>query len=378
MKTSALIVVLSCVAVGSAAFAKDDVNAPKDFDAVWRQPGNMEQKESAFRKYLEAARAKPAPDKDYIGQVLTQIARSQGIRGALDRAHATLDEAAQVLQDEESIGRVRYLLERGRCYNSAGLPEQACEAFHEAFELAKARNADFYAIDAAHMLGIAETADEALAWNLRAIKMAERTRSERAKGWRGPLYNNVGWVYFESGDYEKALAYFRKNAAFRRAREDDDRFARYSEGKALRMLEEYDKALVIQYALAASYKKENREDGFVHEEIAEILWAIGSKDAAKKHFARAYELLRKTWVKDDVARMRPIRERAGIPKPDDEPDLVPPAEEGDNVAPPEDAVPPDDGDDKAVPADDGDGKGPGKIDDADYGAPPAGGNGDGR
>jgi hypothetical protein len=47
------------------------------------------------------------------------------------------------------------LLERERAFNSAGKKEQSIPLFKEAYAKAVEHKEDFYAIDAAHMLGIA-------------------------------------------------------------------------------------------------------------------------------------------------------------------------------------------------------------------------------
>jgi hypothetical protein len=51
---------------------------------------------------------------------------------------------------------VRYLLERGRVFNSTGHRLEASPLFREAWELASAAGQDFYAASAAHMLVISE------------------------------------------------------------------------------------------------------------------------------------------------------------------------------------------------------------------------------
>ncbi|MCP6769259.1 tetratricopeptide repeat protein, partial [Klebsiella pneumoniae] len=68
----------------------------------------------------------------------------------------------------------------------------------------------FYAIDAAHMLGIAAPAAERLDWNLKALAMTEKASDARSKRWLAALYNNIGYTYQERGDFATALVYYRK------------------------------------------------------------------------------------------------------------------------------------------------------------------------
>ena len=80
--------------------------------------------------------------------------------------------------------RVRYLLERGRAFNSVGrrrAPSRCSARPHEA-AAARPRGRAFYDVDALHMLGIATPPAEQLDWNLKALAAAEaRDRSARPR-----------------------------------------------------------------------------------------------------------------------------------------------------------------------------------------------------
>ncbi|MCA9972531.1 MAG: hypothetical protein KC425_20055, partial [Anaerolineales bacterium] len=55
-----------------------------------------------------------------------------------------------------------------------------------------------------------------------------------------------------------------------------------------------------QRALLAEYAAVGEADGFVHEEIAECLLALGDAAAARPHFAAAHRLLAPLgWVEAD-------------------------------------------------------------------------------
>jgi tetratricopeptide (TPR) repeat protein len=187
---------------------------PTDFDALWdyNEPAATEAK---FRELLPEARS--SGDRSCHAQLLTQIARTQGLQRRFEDAHATLDEVETMLAaDEAPLARVRYLLERGRVFNSSGKPAQARPLFEQAFELANAREFDFYAIDAAHMIAIVEPSPEAqLKWNEAALALAEKSSDPRALGWRGSLYNNIGWTWFDQQQYDRAMEVFEKAVALR-------------------------------------------------------------------------------------------------------------------------------------------------------------------
>ena len=121
-----------------------------------------EKTEKDFRELLPESRA--SGDPEYHTQLLTQIARTHSLRRQFDEAHSILDDVQALLSDQTSIARIRYLLERGRTFNSAGDVESARPLFEEAWDLARGIGEDYHAVDAAHMLGICETGVKALRW----------------------------------------------------------------------------------------------------------------------------------------------------------------------------------------------------------------------
>ena len=120
-----------------------------DFDDLWdySHPGQTEAK---FRELL----AHLQEDDPAFLELLTQIGRAQGLQQKFDHAHQTLDQVEQRLDLIPSRTKVRYLLERGRVFNSSGNTDTARSFFEEAFVLAKQLQEDFYSVDALHMLAI--------------------------------------------------------------------------------------------------------------------------------------------------------------------------------------------------------------------------------
>jgi tetratricopeptide (TPR) repeat protein len=186
--------------------------------------------------------------------------------------------------------RVRYLLERGRTLNSSGQPARAVPLFQQALDLAECNGDDFYAIDAAHMLGIAAPEPEQLDWNLRAVAMTEKTTDARARAWLGSLYNNIGYTYQQRDDYATALVYYRKSLAAYEAsgKAQNVRIAQWMIARAQRSLGQLDDAEKTQRSLLAEYDKLGEPDGYVYEELAEIALARGDAAAAKPWAAKAY------------------------------------------------------------------------------------------
>ncbi len=293
-----IIVVIGGYAMG--AETKEKGEPLPDFDALWdfQHPDNTETK---FQELIPLA--KESGDMSYYAQLLTQIARTQGLQSKYQNAHATLDSVAGMLTDELTVAKVRYLLERGRVYNSSGEPDKSKPLFLEAWELARINSEDYYAVDAAHMLGIVEPPEKQLEWSLKALELTEKTTDKRAKRWLGPLYNNIGWTYHDMKKYEKALELFKKGLNYRKEINDETgiRIQTWNIARTYRSLNKIDEALKIQRALEKEIEGiEFDFDGYVFEEIAECLFLLGNHEEAKPYFKRAYEKHSKDqWLVDN-------------------------------------------------------------------------------
>lgn len=307
-----LLALAGCTGGKREAVRMDEASDIEHFDRLWNygDPAGTEQK---FRALLTDAEDRP----ELRAQLLTQIARCQGLQRDFDAAHATLDAVEAGLGAEPSVAALRLRLERGRTFNSSGFADRAVPLFESALRMAENLGEEFHAIDAAHMLGIAETGEAGLEWNLRAIAMAEAAADPRARGWLGSLLNNTGWTYHDRGEFETALDHFERALAFRReqGREPGIRIARWCVARCLRSLERYDEALATQRALAAELAAAGESDGYVDEELGELLLVTGRAEAATPHFARAYELLSQdAWlVAQEPERLGRLRELGGLP-----------------------------------------------------------------
>ena len=257
--------------------------------------------ESRFRELLP--KLQEAGNVGHAAELLTQIARAQGLQQRFTEAHATLDQADTMIQPSMYTPRVRSLLERGRVLNSSGKPEDSVPLFKEALRLAQAFGFEFYAVDAAHMLGVVTKADESLRWNEEAIRMSEAAQEPRARRWLGPLYNNTGWTYFDMQRYDDALRMFEKDIELRSkgTNKVEIGIARWSAAKVLRYKGRLADALKTQLSLLELPELRGGEnEGYTREEIGECLLLLGRQDEARSHFARAWELLREDpWLKRD-------------------------------------------------------------------------------
>lgn len=279
-----------------------------NFDTLWNYD-NPAETERQFRQLLPDAES--CGDISYLAQLLTQIARTQGLQRQFDAAHQSLDIASKLLTDELQTAQVRYLLERGRVFNSSGNPDQARPLFLEAWELAQTAHEDAYAVDAAHMLAIVSASDEQMQWNLKAVALSESSSQPSARKWLGSLYNNIGWTYHDLGQYTEALAVFEKALRYREEQGEPStiRIAKWCIARTLRSLGRTQEALDQQRALLAEHQAAGTSDGYVSEEIAECLLILGKAEEARPYFAEAYaELSKDDWlVANESARLERLK-----------------------------------------------------------------------
>ena len=271
-----------------------------DFDLLWDY-ARPEETEAAFRALLAEAQAQAQASRNlsYYLELLTQIARAQGLQRNFAAAHETLDQAQALLTADLCRARVRYALERGRVFNSSGQPEAARPFFEDAWELARDCHEDFHAIDAAHMVAIVAPPDEKLAWNRKGLEVVEQTTDARAQTWGGSLYNNIGWEYHAQGQYEQALTAFEKALEWRRIQGDPREIliAKWCIARTLRSLGHLAEALRQQQALQEAWIPLGGSAGYTEEELGECLLALDRPDEARPYFAQAYaKLLQDAWL----------------------------------------------------------------------------------
>src|SRR6266498_1368449 len=303
--------------MGEAEVPKGTGKLP-DFDKLWDH-AHPDISEQRFRELLP--RALDSLDLSYLAQLLTQIARAEGLQRKFEDAHKTLDrvEKAMLKAEADDKTRVRYLLERGRVFNSSGKRDEAQPLFLQALDLAVKSKDDFNAVDAAHMMAIVETNEKQLEWNLKALDVAENSADEKARKWRGSLYNNIGWTYFEQKQYEESLLMFEKALEFREQEADPGKImiAKWCVAKTLRMMDHTEEALEMQRNLFEQYQAAGKKSGYVYEEVAECLTIMGQEQEAQGWFAAAYEeLSRDPRLADEQDRLNRLKELGKVGQPE--------------------------------------------------------------
>jgi tetratricopeptide (TPR) repeat protein len=213
--------------------------------------------EARFRARL----AEAAPGSVAAAELATQVARAQGLQGRFQEADVTLD----TIRSEHPVVLARLELERGRVRNSSGDPVTATSHFHRALTHSDDAGSDFLAVDALHMLAIADSANAA-AWSRQGIERAGASSDPLTRSWLGSLHNNLGWTHHDAGGYQTALVQF--EAALAAFEENGTLFqihvAHWTVARCLRSLGRLDEALAIQRRLGT----EDDPDSYVDEEIA--------------------------------------------------------------------------------------------------------------
>jgi tetratricopeptide (TPR) repeat protein len=139
-------------------------------------------------------------------EVLTQLARVHSLRDEFEECEQVLQQAESLAGDEGPV-RVRVDLERGRKLRSSGDGAAAASVFEAAFAHACELGDFWFAGDAAHMVALS-VPEKTVEWTDRGLELAES--QPEAEYWAGPLLNNLGWHYYDAGDYERALEVFER------------------------------------------------------------------------------------------------------------------------------------------------------------------------
>ncbi len=248
-------------------------------------------------------------------EVLTQLARVEGLRDGFDAGERLIAEA-ELLAGASEIARARIDLERGRLRRSSGDRDGAFPLFESAFATSLADGRHFVAADAAHMAALAAPDREGfVSWTQRGMELAEE--HETASYWLGPLLNNLGWEHYEAGSYEPALDAFQRALAARERDPDDAaavQLARYAVGKTLRALGRAEEAVPLLEQAVVWAESAGEPDGWFHEELAEEYAAVGRREAAREQARAALPILLEADASfaDDDARASRLRTLAGV------------------------------------------------------------------
>lgn len=228
-----------------------------------------------------------------------------------------LDKAAKSAKPERKKGWATYLGVRGRFeWQDQKDNDKAKKTFIEMYDFCIKAEMQSMALDAAHMVALVGTPAEKEEWALKAIKAAEAANE---KGWLGPLWNNLGWMYDEQGKTEKALEALQNARKYHHetGNEFTKMVADFGVAHALRRvgkLKEAREMLIAAFdkakeRYAADEKDKERAEwvGWGHKYFGDLLVDEGKKDEALKEYKAARPFLIQAdiekWGADDLKKI---------------------------------------------------------------------------
>jgi len=261
-----------------------------DVDAAW-DFADPQVSEARFQTLAASATG------DAAAILETQIARTYGLRRRFDEARSLLARLEPGLAALGPEAQVRYHLEYGRSWASAthqpaeltpAARTTARAAYLRAYEIAREHRLDDLAIDALHMLPMADTdAASGLHWTQLALEVMLQSDQPKARKWEASLRNNLGYYLHGEGRYAEALAMFQSNVPVteRAGNATQTRIAHWMVAWTLRSLGRLDESLAIQLRLEQENARESTPDPYVFEELAQLYRALGD-DARGEHYSR--------------------------------------------------------------------------------------------
>lgn len=198
-------VILVALLVGRTVGASDggDANTPEPMLARADELFDAGKHAEAAAAFEEAAEEALAADEQgpYV-EACAMAARSHLAGGDADEGQEWLVRAEAFASESEPAGWSRYLSVRGRFEWKRGDLEVATRTFEELFLFCKQAELWERAVDAANMAAITGASTDRFEWSRKGIEIAERGE---LTGWLGPLWNNLGWNYYDEGMYTEAL-----------------------------------------------------------------------------------------------------------------------------------------------------------------------------
>jgi tetratricopeptide (TPR) repeat protein len=254
----------------------------------------------------------------------TQLARTHSLRRQFEQAHALLDAIAPQVAQASTLAKMHHAIERGRTFNSSGKKPQAQALFEQAWSMGKPAapgaavpfGQEELAIDALHMIAIAQRGEQALKTNQEALGYVRAAREDRSKRWEGPLLNNMGNELKTLGRLDEALRAFQDAVApyERRGNPAQTRVVHWHIAHIHRLQGRTDAALAIQQRLAKEAAADGKPDEYVHEELMLLHELRGEPTLAQTHAVQARQLLAvQDWfAKEEAARWQKINALASL------------------------------------------------------------------
>jgi tetratricopeptide (TPR) repeat protein len=212
-------------------------------------------------------------------EALAQVARCHLTQNNKEEGRKWLEDAAKRASDDDPMGWSRYLGVKGRYEWKDGDLKKSRATFDTMYVYCNTNALWARSVDAANMIAIvSESPEEQIEWSMRGIDAAE---SGGVESWLGPLWNNLGATYYDTGKFDLALEAFLRARRYhwQYSNETAKLYADYHVGMAYRATGQLDKAgQWLRPVLAWAERLEDHSAiGQACEELGEIAIATGKK-----------------------------------------------------------------------------------------------------
>jgi len=263
----------------------------KDADALF-QNRNYEEAVVIYDKAYQKAREEF--NRPVEVEALSQLARLNLISGNPEVGREWLEKARERASESEPLGWSRFLGVEGRFEWKAGNLPIARKTFEQMFGFCVENSLWGRAVDAAHMVAIvSESVEDQIKWSYKGIEMAEAHESNQ---WLGPLWNNLGGIYYDNKQFDSCLNCYLKARQYhwQYSEESSKLFADYHIGMAYRMSGKFDEAAKWLRPVLAWAERLGNHSAIAQasEDLGEIEIAKGNKSAGIELLKRAREEFR--------------------------------------------------------------------------------------
>ena len=135
----------------------------------------------------------------FLAQLLTQIARAQGMQDKLHDAQAALYKAKW--KSDEKVAIVRLDLETARLRRLQDRTEEAMTLLKKVYETAAEAPLDYFKADAAHILYLFEPdggPEEGKTWSDAVLEIARNSGNIKTRRWAAVVLTDQGWKLFKN------------------------------------------------------------------------------------------------------------------------------------------------------------------------------------
>ena len=190
--------------IGSTGKGSRSIPLPPDyagqipaFDYIWQSFEDPADIEAALQSSYSEHHG--TLSSSFLAQLLTQIARAQGMQDKLHDAQAALYKAKW--KSDEKVAVVRLDLETARLRRLQDRTEEAMTLLKKVYETAAEAPLDYFKADAAHILYLFEPdggPEEGKTWSDAVLEIARNSGNIKTRRWAAVVLTDQGWKLFKN------------------------------------------------------------------------------------------------------------------------------------------------------------------------------------